>query len=424
MAEIDVAVVGAGVAGLAAAAAVRAAGRSAVVLEATGRIGGRARTTRPAALRGVAFDHGASWLHNAETNPLTPVARAQGVRLVSSEATRVHRTFVGNRLATPQELAAYEAAEARFHDQVGARAAGPDASLQEAAAPLLGDPWIPTVLTWESAVIAAADAHRLSLHDWAANLLEGQNLALPDGMGDFIAGALGPPAGGVRLGCPVRRIDWGGDGVALETAAGTLRARAVVVTVSTGVLAAGGIRFTPELPASHAEAIDGLAMGLLTKLAFPARGGDRLGLPHPCAIDRRVDRPGDPMPTVLLWPGGADMVVSFLGGDLAWDLARQGPGATEAHVRDWLRGMFGARVDAVLPWPAAVVTGWAADPWFRGAYAYARPGKAGGRAELARPLAGGRLCFGGEALHESLAGTVGGAYESGRRAAAAALAAL
>ena len=78
MSDVDVVVIGAGLAGLGAATALRDAGRSALVLEASDRIGGRAWTTHPAELGGVWFDMGAVWLHNAETNPLVPIAAGGG----------------------------------------------------------------------------------------------------------------------------------------------------------------------------------------------------------------------------------------------------------------------------------------------------------------------------------------------------------
>ena len=72
--DVDVVVIGAGLAGLGAATALRQQGRSAIVLEAADRIGGRAWTAYPPALGGVWFDMGAIWLHDAENNPLTPIA--------------------------------------------------------------------------------------------------------------------------------------------------------------------------------------------------------------------------------------------------------------------------------------------------------------------------------------------------------------
>src|SRR5271157_3996351 len=91
--DVDVVVIGAGVAGLGAAHALRTAGRSCVVLEASGRIGGRAWTAHPPELGGVWFDMGAVWLHAAERNPLVPIAQALGHRLLRSDELRQERTF-------------------------------------------------------------------------------------------------------------------------------------------------------------------------------------------------------------------------------------------------------------------------------------------------------------------------------------------
>jgi monoamine oxidase len=82
-----------------------------------------------------------------------------------------------------------------------------------------------------------------------------------------------------------------------------------------------------------------------------------------------------------------------------------------------LRRLVGARADRVFAGGARLVTRWDADPWARGAYAYVPPGQAGARAALAEPLAEGRLVFAGEACHDGLAGTVGGAWLSGEAAA-------
>src|ERR1700722_2657847 len=114
MSDVDVVVIGAGAAGLGAATALRDAGRCALVLEASGRIGGRAWTTYPAELGGVWFDMGAVWLHDAEHNPLVPIARAAGDTLLRSDEIRQERTFVGDRLATEAELAAYANAWPRY----------------------------------------------------------------------------------------------------------------------------------------------------------------------------------------------------------------------------------------------------------------------------------------------------------------------
>ncbi len=84
-----------------------------------------------------------------------------------------------------------------------------------------------------------------------------------------------------------------------------------------------------------------------------------------------------------------------------------------AAARDELAIMLGSRWDG-----PALATDWGADPLHRGAYAYAGPGDADGRAALADAFVGERLLFAGEACRsDGLAGTVGGAFLSGRDAA-------
>jgi monoamine oxidase len=409
----DVVIVGAGVAGLAAAAALQAAGRPCIVLEAADRIGGRAWTTNQAALGGAWFDHGASWLHAAEHNPLVPIARAHGETLHHSDQERTEITIRDGAPITAADAAAYQAAEAAFERLTGERLAGPDMSLADAVAEAASMPWMASVLNWEASVIAAADPATLSLRDWKMNLLEGSNLEVEGGLGAFIARRLAVP---VHLNTPVTAIAWHGAGVTVTTPGGDIRAGACIITVSTGVLAAEAIRFTPALPAAVLDAIGGLPMGLLNKIALRTSGADRLGLPNACRVESFVPRIGDPAMTFIAWARGQAFVTGFQGGQLAWDM--EGGGA-ESFARAQLRALFGRRADAAFA-PGAVVTRWGANPLTRGAYAYAKPGYAGARAVLAQPLAGGRLVFAGEATRtDGLAGTVGGAYRSGQDAAAA-----
>ena len=222
----DVVVIGAGVAGLAAARRLRAAGRDVLVLEAAGRVGGRAWTAYPALLAGAAFDHGASWLHAADRNPLVPFA---DVALI--EADRQERLFVDGRRATEADAADYAA----LWDRVETLEPGAG-TLADAMAGLSGDAWAATVALWEGAIIAAADADVLGAGDWRLNALQGTNLNAEGGLGAMLARVLATP---VQLDTPVLAVRWDGPGVGVETAHGTIRAEACIVTVSTGVLASG-----------------------------------------------------------------------------------------------------------------------------------------------------------------------------------------
>lgn len=415
--NVDIVVIGAGVAGLAAAAAAREHGLDCVVLEATGRIGGRAFTID---LAGAPCDLGASWLHDAEHNPLTDIARAHGDAVTNSDrSARQRRKFIDGRPATDDELADFDATWDVFTDVASARAqAGDDTSVDDAIAAIRDRPWTATIEYWEACLIAAADPRRFSVRDWHLNLLEGSNLDVGGGLGAFVERRLGPPAGTIWHDAPATRIAWNGSGgrVRVETPRGVVTAEACIVTVSTGVLAAGAIVFDPPLPAATTAAIDGLPMGLLTKIVLPATGDERLGFTETTLLQRRVTDPMQPAMNFLCWPYGRPFIIGFVGGPGAWDLARAGERAQDAFARGELRAMLGDDADRALG--PAVVSGWATDAAYLGSYAFATVGQVAARAALAAPLGDGHLVFAGEAVcTDGRAGTVGGACLSGRAAA-------
>lgn len=393
----EVLIIGAGAAGIAAARALRAKGTSCLVLEGGPRPGGRAHTCTTL---GAPFDHGATWLHAAGRNPLTLLA--QGA--MNHDEVRERHVWLGTRWADGAELAAIAAAEDRFEAALEAARTQPDRPVSEIAP--RGGPWDETVTHWLCTQIQAREAEYLSAHDQADNALEGPNLLLPGGIGALVAGlAQGLP---IRLNSRVERLDWSGPGVVAEGAFGRIRAARAIVTVSTGVLAAGGIRFTPELPAGHQQAIHDLPMALLTKFAF--RCQDRLGIP-PFHTLRRAAMPGRAGPMgFILWPFGRDHLFGFVGGEQAWALSRQPREDTLRAARAELESILGP-----APLGQSLVTGWGTDPLFLGSYSQARPGGAGARAVLRQPL--GPLRFAGEATALGLAGTVGGAWLEGEAAA-------
>jgi monoamine oxidase len=415
--DVDVVVIGAGLAGLGAARALRDAGRRAVMLEAADRIGGRAWTAYPAELGGVWFDMGAVWLHSAEINPLVPLAESAGEKLLRADELRRERTFIGQRPATPEEYEDYAASWGRFEAECAAMLReADDMPLAAVARALPDDPWALTVETWEGPIICCAGAGELSALDWLRNVLSGSNLVPQGGIGAFVARRLGDGLD-IRLRTPATRVSWGGTGVAVDTPLGTISARSAIVTVSTGVLAAGALAFDPPLPVETLSAIQALPMGLAIKVALRATGPDRLDLPLHCSVDHQVKYSGEPTMSFQCWPYKRDYVQGWVGGPVAWDLAHAGDAAAVDFALSQLRAMFGGRVDRLFGDSRHLVTRWDADEWVRGAYSFVRPGDYAARAALAQPLGGGRLLFAGEACHDGMAGTVAGAWISGQDAA-------
>ncbi len=402
MTDVDVVVVGAGCAGLAAAKRLRASGASFVVLEAMGRIGGRAWTTSDDF--GVPFDIGCAWLHAADRNPFFPEAQAAGWTLQHHHMGLDHLWF-GKRRATDAEMAAERLAEAELAACIERHRSGDDrlSSVVEACHALR------VSATFAGPMDFGADDDEISVADYRSAADLDPNYFTKEGFGALIHrwGADVP----VQLATPVRRIRWDGPGVEVETAKGTVRARAVIVTVSTGVLAFEEIAFTPDLPDGHQEAIFDLPMGLLTKVPVKVEG-TRLGLSP--FDDLLMERHARHDLYFLAFPFDLDLMVGFVGGDFAWEMEAAGREAAVDFVTDRLVDMFGS--DARKAVTHGAMTHWGAERYVRGGYAAARPGKAAARQVLAEPV-GERIWFAGEALAGSLKQTAAGARLSGETVA-------
>jgi len=398
MAEYDVVVIGAGAAGLGAAKALAAAGRSVTVVEAMGRIGGRAWTsTRDF---GVPFDIGCAWLHAADRNPFYPEAQAAGWTLQYHDMALDHLYF-GSRKAEAEEFAALSEAEAALNAAIEAHH-GPDDRLSTLARECHLEN---AVSVFNGPMDFGKDDDEISIADFrSAEDLE-PNYFTREGYGALIAhwGREVP----VTLSCPARRIRWDGPGVEVETDRGTIRAKAAIVTVSTGVLAFEGIRFTPNLPEAHLAAIYDLPMGLLTKVPLRVTG-NRFGLE--AFDDILVVGQARHDMFLLCFPFDTDMIVGFVGGDFAWEMEAAGPAAAVDFMSGRLEGMFGSSVRGHVGY--GTMTNWAAEPFVRGAYAVAAPGAAGARQVLGTPV-GDRMWFAGEALAGGLIQTAAGARLSG-----------
>lgn len=403
--EPDAIVIGAGLAGLAATRRLRADGRSVVLLEARGRIGGRAWCERDSL--GVPFDHGAQWLHSADINPLTRLAEEAGYD--STRRIERYDLIVDGRAIDAPDAEAWR----RF--------------LAPLSAPDLPDRPVGELLRVESpaermmaARLGPLDAgvslNALSAHEFTRQHGTGDERLLRQGLGSLVAryGADVP----VTLDSPVTAIDWRESGrIRVETPHGTLSAPQVLITVPVGVLQAESIRFRPALPAWKLGAIDAFGIAVLNKIAFALDPVDAETTMAAGAIG--LDEQ-DRAAGFLLRPFGEPLAIGYVGAELARDLEAQGPDAARAFMLERAGHLVGESLRRRFR--RSVVTGWLGDPWSRGSYSAIRPGLAHRRADLARDV-DQRLYFAGEACDASWATMLPGALVSGTRAAEAMLAA-
>ena len=220
---------------------------------------------------------------------------------------------------------------------------------------------------------------------------------------------LGPDGVPVALDCPVLRIDHGGERLKIETAKGAIAADQAIVTLPTTVLAEMETLFSPALP-EKIEAARNLPLGLNDKLFIA------LDQPEEFEKDSRLFGAKDDSKTAAyhIRPFGRPMIEGFFGGTNARELEAAGEGAFFDFAVAELSGILGSDIGKRLK-PIAIHP-WAADPFARGAYSYAVPGKADCRAILAAPV-DDRLFFAGEACSKHDYSTAHGAFLTGVAAA-------
>ena len=222
----NIAIIGAGISGMAAAARLRQAGLEVTVFEARKRLGGRIWTSTAL---GLPLDLGASWIHGDDGNPLTGLAAAMDLPATATDDGYITRGRGGRRIAD-------RATEAWFDD----------------------------VLTIQHTAGAARSEINLSAYGMSDDY-DGDDLLLPRGYGQILAAL--SDALPVQLATDIQLIDFAGDGVMLTDQNGANHhADAVVVTVPLGVLKHQKVTFNPALPAAKQTAIKRLGMGVLDKL--------------------------------------------------------------------------------------------------------------------------------------------------------------
>ena len=400
----DVVIIGAGAAGIAAARKLIENGHSVVVIEAANRVGGRAYTETKTF--GIPYDQGAAWIQGPDGLPFVPLARKLGYKLVNHDGAD-EAFYVGNRPANDAEWTIYGTATDRIEAAIYATGDVSAASRIPENLPMSA-----TVQSWLGPMDYGVDFADLSLGDVNAYGDYAYNFLIREGFGALVSHLAHDLP--IKTGVSATHIDWSGTGVRVETTDGTITANACIITVSTGVLGSGAIRFTPELPVRKRQAIEDVPMGLLVKLALQF-DGERFGLKENDFLTYAVP---EVIPAraayFLTWPTGADLAIGFAGGSFGWELSKAG----EAEAIDFALGEFAAMMgnNARKHFIKGHMSGWADNPLTLGAYAAAKPGHHASRTLIREPVAD-RLFFAGEAVSERYPALVSGAYMSGETTA-------
>lgn len=424
-----VVVVGAGLAGLAAARTLTEHGVEVVVLEARDRIGGRCHTES-------GIDMGAHWIHGTDGNPITNLAHQLSLSTLFVGGDSSYSGGWDNlamfgphgALTAEEKLRSILVAD-EVRDELDALrrrwlANGEaDRPLRKALEAVLDRRGLNEQdrrsVEWHIALTArddcAADEAGLSGLWWD----DGYEVY---GYGDSVivhgfAELTTALAKGldIRLEHVVQEIRHGASGVTVLTNAGDFTADAVLVTLPLGVLKQGVVRFTPELPQDKRDAIARLGMGTLAKVVLRF---DEVFWPRDQYVFGYLCKPVEGQPTMLvnLWKThGIKALVLLMGGAAGQRIERASHGEATGWAMDVVHDIFGRAVPA----PAAVHrTTWEDDPFSLGSYSYIAVGSTPADvAALAAPV-GERVFFAGEATYRHHWGGAHGAVASGLREAA------
>jgi len=415
-------VIGAGIAGLAAAQLLKSKGIDTLVLEGRDRIGGRIWTDRSL---GVPMDMGASWIHGPQGNPITALAaQAKAKTFVTNDDSLQYFNHKGQEVTTAQfakDEAAYYAMLKQIESLV--ERLPTDITVQEAIQRInpqhLRNLAMQYRLTAYMEFDSGGTIERLSAQYWNSDeLFPGNDVLFPNGY-DAVTNLLAQGLN-IKIKHIVNGIAYGDRQVTVKTNQGEFVGERAIVTLPLGVLKSGQVSFNPSLPQEMTSTIQKVEMGMINKavLVFPKAFWN----PKTQYFGLETDVKGKyPYFLNALTFSPAPALMTFGFGNYGLFMERFTDKQITADIMQNLRLMFGKNI----PNPTKVlVSRWTADPFARGAYCYTSVGVNNKDYEKLGQSVQDKLFFAGEHTSSKYRGTVHGAYLSGQRSAQQLLATL
>lgn len=412
-------VIGAGIAGLAAARELKRRGFEVAILEGRDRIGGRIWTDR--SLGGVPVDLGASWIHGHVGNPVTQLAEEFKVRMLTSDYEDYDLYDADGKLVSQSKVdVIWLDFETFLKDMENlGESIESDITMAEALRRVTSGKKFSDedkrFLNWclaSASVEAGAEMEELSQrYSQEDEEFDGDEKIFPDGYDQIIAGLSQDLE--FKLNQKVRRIEQKNDRVVVTTEKDSFEADRVLVTLPLGVLKADTVEFSPPLPEAKRKAIERLGMGVLNKVVLQF---EEPFWPEKKDFLSYASNEAGQFPEFMNVYGyeRSPILVALTGGNFARAIEKKSEEEVIREAQDVLRKIYGSKVSKLQ---AYRITRWASDPFSGGAYSHVPLGATPADYDaLAEPV-DQRVFFAGEATHRKYPGTVHGAFLSGIREA-------
>jgi len=406
-------VIGAGIAGLAAAKKLKDKGFTVIVIEAQEKIGGRLRTDRSL---GIAFDEGASWIHGPNGNPITKLASQAGATTYLTDDDNL-AVFDNNGTAYSDTFLDSQYTE--FEKALNAvRVAG----TKRQSFQTIFNSLYPTQANnrlWKYMLSAylefdtGGDISKLSSkHFYDDEAFRGKDVIVINGY-DKVANILGQGLD-IRLNSRVSEINYNETKSLVKVNGNSIEADYVIVSVPLGVLKNNSIAFKPSLPAIKLSAIQNIQMGNVNKFLFiwdtPFWDTNIQYIGYTPETKGKFNY----LMNVLKFLPTTNGLLTFAFGDYATVTETMTDAEINSEVMAQLKSIYGNSI----PNPTTMLrTKWGQNINTFGAYSFATNGTTSADFDTMATEINNKLFFAGEHTERDYRGTVHGAYLSGIREA-------